>query len=154
MTRLLTALTALAAFAFVLAPLVAEEGHHGAEIALGTKTMGAWQVTANRSGAWEAGKVGAGSVDLVPAKPAAKNVRLWVGSADGKGSVKAKGEAETAHPGGWHCHVEVPNPIPEGAQFWVAIETEAGDQLKESFPLAPTVPKAAGHDHGGGAHTH
>lgn len=26
-------------------------------------------------------------------------------------------------------------------------------QLKESFPLAPTVPKAAGHDHGGGAHT-
>ena len=150
MSRLLTA---FATFAFFLAPLAAAEGHHhGDEVALGTKTMGAWQVTANRIGAWEAGKTGAGTVDLVPAKPAAKSVRVWIGSADGKGSVKAKGEPESAHPGGWHCHVAVPNPLPEGAQFWVAIETESGEQIKESFPLAAA--KAAGHDHGGAVHAH
>ncbi len=146
-------LTALAAVALVLVPLAAEEGHHhGDEVALGTKTMGAWHVTANRTGAWEPGKDGAGTVNVAPAKPAAKSVRVWIGSADGKGSVKAKGEPESAHPGGWHCHVAVPNPLPEGAQFWVVIETEAGEQLKESFPLAAA--KAAGHDHGGVPHAH
>ena len=152
MTRLLTAFAALAFFA---APLIAQDGHHhGDEVALGSATMGAWQVTANRIGAWEPGKVGAASVDLLPAQPAAKSVRVWIGDADAKGAVKAKGEPEAAHPGGWHCHVEVPQPLPEGARFWVAIETESGEQVKESFPLAPDAPKPAAQDHGGGAHSH
>jgi hypothetical protein len=109
--------------------------HHGDEVALGTKTIGEWSVTANRIGDVVAGKDGAFTVDFVPAKPMAKSVRVWIGSEDGKGAVKAKGEPEKEHPGGWHCHVEVPNPIPEGAKFWVTVETEAGDSKKESFSL-------------------
>jgi len=148
MTRLLTA---LAAFAITLAPLVAAEHHHGEETALGTKTMGEWQVTANRIGAWEPGKDGAAAVDLVPAQPAAKAVRVWIGTEDGKGAAKAKGEAEKEHPGGWHCHVEVPNPIAEQAQFWVTIETASGEQLKQSFPLAAAKDE---HGHGQDGHKH
>ncbi len=115
-----------------------EAGHsHGDEVALGTKPMGAWQVTANRIGEWEAGKDGAGTVDLVPAKPAAKAVRVWIGDEEGRTAAKAKGEPESAHPGGWHTHIAVPNPIPEGAKLWVVIETEGGEKLKESFALSP-----------------
>ncbi|MBA3846449.1 MAG: hypothetical protein H0X45_07380 [Planctomycetes bacterium] len=118
------------------------EGHdHGDEVALGTKKLGEWQVTANRIGAWEAGKDGAGTVDLVPAKPAAKSVRVWIGDEEGRAAVKAKGEPESAHPGGWHTHISVPDPIPEGAKLWVVIETEAGEKLKDSFPLEPAAEK-------------
>ncbi|HYE05905.1 MAG TPA: hypothetical protein VEL07_10360 [Planctomycetota bacterium] len=132
----------LAVLACAGAPCIAEEGHsHGDEVALGTATMGEWQVTANRIGEWKAGTDGAATVDLVPAKPAAKAVRVWIGTEDAAGSVKAKGEAETAHPGGWHCHVAVPNPIPEGAAFWVAIEDDAGGRHKASFPLEPEATK-------------
>lgn len=112
-----------------------DKHHHGDDIPLGTKTMGVWQVTANRIGAWEPGKDGAGAVDLVPAKPAAKAVRVWIGDEEGQSATKTKGEAETEHAGGWHCHVVVPNPIPAGAKFWVVIETEDGKKIKESFPL-------------------
>ena len=133
MTRtLIAACLALASFTSAFA----EDKHeHAADVPLGTKTMGVWQVTANRNGAWEPGKDGAGSVDLLPAKPAAKAVRVWIGDAEAKGATKTKGEAETEHAGGWHVHVAVPNPIPAGAMFWVVIETEDGQKHTESFPL-------------------
>lgn len=133
MTRtLIAACFALASFTSAFA----EDKHaHGEDIPLGTKTMGVWQVTANRIGAWEPGKDGAGAVDLLPAKPSAKAVRVWIGDAEATGAAKAKGEPEDTHPGGWHFHVAVPKPIPAGAKFWVVIETEDGQKLTESFPL-------------------
>jgi hypothetical protein len=131
MTRFLLAAGAMLALA---APAFAEHAH-GNDIPLGTKTMGAWQVTANRIGEWAPGKDGAGAVDLVPATPAAKAVRVWIGDEEDQTAVKAKGEAESDHPGGWHIHVAVPNPIPADAKFWVVIEAEDGTRLKESFPL-------------------
>ncbi len=125
------------------APAPKATGHHaGEEVSLGTKTMGAWSVTANQIGEFTASKDGAATVDLVPATPAPKSVRVWIGAKDGKGVTKAKGEAEKEHPGGWHCHIEVPNPIPPESLFWVTIETEAGEQLKESFPLTPVTTPA------------
>lgn len=135
-TRILTA-TALA----ISLSMAAEGGghHHGEDIPLATKPMGQWQVTANRIGAWTPGKEGAGTVDLVPAKPAAKAVRVWIGDEEGRTATKTLGEPEATHPGGWHCHVAVPKTIPAGAQFWVVIETEGGERLKASFPLEPAA---------------
>jgi hypothetical protein len=134
MTRLL--LAACVMLAATTSAFAEDKNHsHGNDIPMGTKQMGEWKVTANRIGEWAPGKDGAGAVDLVPAKPAAKAVRVWIGDEEGQSAVKAKGEAESDHPGGWHIHVAVPNPIPAGAKFWVIIETEDGKKHKESFEL-------------------
>lgn len=54
-------------------------------------------------------------------------VRFWIGTRDGRGSVKAKAAVEDPHePNRWHTHVEIPNPMPEGAQLWIEIELEGG----------------------------
>jgi hypothetical protein len=170
MNRILTSCLALAAFA---STAIAEghahddngnhvkvaEDHPGDQVALGAKTMGAWKVTVTRIGTWEPGKEGAASVSLAPDKPAAKAVRVWIGDEEGKSATKAKGEADSKQSGSWHCHVTVPNPIPEDAQLWVAIETGAGDKLKESFPLksehkAAEPAKEHKHDEHGHDHDH
>jgi hypothetical protein len=133
MTRFLLAACAL--LSITTTAFAADGHHHSEDIPLGTKQMGVWQVTANRIGEWTPGKDGAGAVDLVPAKPAAKSVRVWIGDENGQEAVKSKGEAESDHPGGWHVHVAVPKTIAAQDQFWVVIEAEDGTKSKASFPL-------------------
>lgn len=54
-------------------------------------------------------------------------VRFWIGTRDGRGSVKAKAAVEDPHaPNRWHTHVEIPNPMPEGSQLWIEVELEGG----------------------------
>lgn len=139
MTR--TLIVACLALAAITSAMAEDKHAHGQDIPLGTKTMGAWKVTANRIGDWIPGKSGAGTVDLVPAQPAAKAVRVWIGDEEGRGATKAKGEPEATHPGGWHLHLAVPEPIPTGARFWVTIDTDDGQRIKESFPLEATPAK-------------
>lgn len=59
-------------------------------------------------------------------------VRLWIGTQDAKGSVKAKAELEKDS---WHTHVEVPIPLPEASMLWVEVETDAGAKSLASFDL-------------------
>ena len=58
-------------------------------------------------------------------------VRFWIGTEDGRGSVKAKAAIEGDH---WHTHAEIAATLPEGAKLWV--EIERGDERSTtSFDL-------------------
>jgi hypothetical protein len=106
--------------------------NHGPVTDLGEQTSGGLVVKASRSGDVKAGAEATFDVVITgeSAKPAA--VRVWVGTQDAKGSIKAKAEAED---GGWHAHAEVPNPMPSDAMFWVEIETDKGERVQVSFAL-------------------
>jgi hypothetical protein len=119
-------------------------GHGGGVIdllATGANTVGPFNITkASRDkGDIVAGKDAAFDVTIEPkdaAGPKATAVRFWIGTEDGKGSVKAKAEIEDPKdPNRWHVHAEVPNPIPAGSKFFFEIEDDKGGKHVSSFDL-------------------
>lgn len=110
------------------------DGHsHGAEVSLGSATIGGFEIKAVREGDVKPG--GEVAIDLSiggTAKPSA--IRLWIGTEDAKGSIKAKAEAEGA---GWHAHVEAPAALPQGAKLWIEVEAEGGAKSVGSLALEP-----------------
>jgi hypothetical protein len=59
-------------------------------------------------------------------------VRAWIGDEAATNVVVTKAEYEVDH----HCaHLEVAQPMPEDARFWLEIETADGQRLKGSSPL-------------------
>ena len=122
------------------APPAPVAGHGGPVIDLGTATIGSFTVRATRDeGMIVAGKDAPIDVTVVPAAGAsskASAVRFWIGTADAKGSVKAKAAIENpSDPNRWHTHAEVPNPLPEGSKLWVEIEPDQGEKAVGSFDL-------------------
>jgi hypothetical protein len=108
-----------------------DDHHHGPQVALGEQTVGGLVVRAARSG-----EVTAGAHAVVDAwvTGSAKvvSVRLWIGTEDAKGSMKAKAELEKDN---WHSHVEVPSPMPEGSKLWIEVEAEDGKRTTVGFDL-------------------
>lgn len=63
-------------------------------------------------------------------EPAA--VRAWIGDEAATNAVITRAEFEADH----HCaHLEVAQPLPEDAKFWLEIETTDGQKLKGNSPL-------------------
>lgn len=112
----------------------AKPGHSGESIELGTVEVAGHSIRASR----DKGAITAGAdspVDVWINESSGKDVtvvRLWIGTADAKGSLKVKADLEDGH---WHTHVEVPDPLPAQSKLWV--EFEAKDQQKQtaSFDL-------------------
>lgn len=118
------------------APAAHAPGHGGGVIALGEQAIGPFTVKATRDvGEIIAGKDSPIDTTITPtgtAKVAA--VRFWIGTEDGKGSVKAKADIENPkEPTRWHTHAEIPNPLPEGSKIWVEIEDDAGAKHVAGF---------------------
>lgn len=116
------------------------QGHGGPVIALGEQTLGQFTTSATRDeGVVVAGKDAAFDITITPAPSATVKVsvvRIWIGTEDAKGSVKAKAEVEDAKkPNIWHTHAEVPNPIPQGSKLWVEVEDDKGAKSVGSFDL-------------------
>jgi hypothetical protein len=110
-----------------------KDGHgHGPKTELGSQTAGGMTIVAAREGDVTAGKEATFDITVTggAGKPAA--VRVWVGTQDGKGSIKGKAEAEGD---GWHAHAEVPTPIPAGSKLWVEVETAKGEKHVVGFDL-------------------
>ncbi|MEY4103301.1 MAG: hypothetical protein RLZZ116_347 [Planctomycetota bacterium] len=110
-----------------------KDGHgHGPKTELGSQSAGGMTIVAAREGGVEAGKEATFDITVTggAGKPAA--VRAWVGTQDGKGSVKGKAEAEGD---GWHAHAEVPSPLPAGSKLWVEVETAKGEKHIVGFDL-------------------
>jgi hypothetical protein len=59
-------------------------------------------------------------------------VRVWVGPEDASGVMVAKGATEFDY---HHCHVELPDPLPEDAKLWIEIESPKGELFKGSTAL-------------------
>jgi hypothetical protein len=134
-TRILPLVLAVAC----IAPLSAAEDHHhhdhDAAAALGTLTLGGYTVVVKGEGAAIPGSEWHAYVQLSPAVPAPKAVRIWVGIDSGRGSAKARAEASAKTPGSFAAHVDVPKPLPAGAQVWVSIETAAGDTVQAAVGM-------------------
>ncbi|MBC7835351.1 MAG: hypothetical protein H7Y88_09665 [Phycisphaerales bacterium] len=120
------------------------DGHDAARggtvIALGEQMIGSFTATATR----DEGQIVAGTdapidVTISPAAGSTAKViavRFWIGTEDGKGSVKAKADIENpAEPHRWHTHAEIPNPLPPGSRLWVEIESEKGATATGGFDL-------------------
>lgn len=121
-----------------LAPLAAADGHahdHDAAVALGSLSLAGYTVAVKGEGAAEPGSEWHAYVQLTPAAPAPKAVRLWVGIDSGRGSAKTRGEAQSTTPGAYAAHVDIPKPLPAGAQVWVSIETTTGETVQGAVPV-------------------
>lgn len=146
MTRILTATLALLLSSGIGAFAADEHKHdHGKAVEAGEVTIGTTKVEVELAGTVTAGKEVHVELHLAPATPAPKAVRVWIGIENGRGSEKAKAEAEADHPGGYEAHVDVPSPLPEGSKIWISIEPASGDAVKGSLPLPAADAKA--HDH-------
>ncbi len=115
-------------------------GHGGEVIELGTTTIGDLTVRASR----DKGEIKIGGdapidvwVMTADGKPATVTVvRFWIGTADAKGSIKAKADIEIpAEPNHWHTHAEVPATLTLDAKLWVEVETEKSTKAVGSFDL-------------------
>jgi len=106
-------------------------GHgHGDAVELGTVTIGSLTVVASREGDVVAGE--SVPVDASITGGEVEVVRFWIGSEDGRGSLKAKADREE---GGWHTHVEVPDPLPADARLWIELERSGGERSLASLDL-------------------
>ena len=135
--------------------LIAAEEHqhehgkeHGKSVEVGEVTIGATKIDVEMAGIASAGKEVHVELNLTPATPTPKAVRVWIGSDSGRGSEKAKATGEAAHPGSYEAHVAVPAPLPEGSKIWISIEPASGEAVKGSLPLPGSDAKGrADHDH-------
>lgn len=110
-----------------------DDHDHGPETKLGEQVAGGFTVSAVRDGAVTPGSDAPVDVTATGAAGAKVNaVRLWIGTQDAKGSVKAKAASEGAR---WHAHVEIPKPLPEGSKLWVELEPETGAKVVVGFEL-------------------
>jgi len=118
----------------------ARAGHGDEIVELGTTTIGSLSVRATR----DRGEIKAGAdapidvwvttSDGKPATPIA--VRLWIGTENAKGSMKAKAEIEDPKQvNHWHTHAEISAPLQDGAKLWVELEFDNGKKLFGSFDL-------------------
>jgi hypothetical protein len=112
------------------------EHDHANLVALGESPAGRHVVTLALDGTVKAGAetgfdVAVKSADGAPRVAA---IRVWIGTEDGAGSLRAKAEVEGT---GWHAHVEAPDPVPAGSRVWVEIEEDGGARVRTSFPTEP-----------------
>ena len=136
----------LAAMLAACAPLAAADEHaghdhaahahsHGEAVSLGTVAIGQQQVVLSAAGALKPGGELHVELQFKPAVPAPKSVRVWIGPENGRGSLKAKAEAEKDAPGEYAAHVEVPAALAADFQVWISVEPEAGEAVKAAVAL-------------------
>jgi hypothetical protein len=108
-------------------------GHSGEVIELGTTTVEGQSVKASRDkGEIKAGGDAPIDIWIDGALGNAAAVRFWIGTENGKASVKAKAGVEDNH---WHTHAEIPDPLPADSKLWVEIEAKDGKKSVVSFDL-------------------
>lgn len=129
----------------------AEAAHaHGKTEPVGSVDISVYKIAVSASGTIAAGKEWHIELRLNPEQPVPKAIRVWVGTETGRGSTKAKAEAEKDAKGEYSAHVEIPNPIPADAKLWIAIEPDNGQTAKGSV----TMPKTEAGHHEGDGHKH
>ena len=98
---------------------------------LGRQKIGDYTVSVIMVGEAEAGKAIEFDIKLIDAKTDPKAMRVWIGTEDGAGSVKATATKKTTT---YDADAKVPSPLPAGAKVWVEIETDSGTS-KGSYAL-------------------
>lgn len=110
-----------------------DHGHdHGPTTELGEQKAGGFNIKASRDGTVTPGKDVAIDVWVTGGTAKVAAVRSWIGTRDGKGSVRAKAELEKDN---WQTHAEIPSPLPTGSKLWIEIESDKGDKTVVGFDL-------------------
>jgi len=115
------------------------QGHsheHSKSIALGEFDIGGVRVQA----AQEQSKVSAGGecqlvIKLPYCDKGETTIRAWIGTEDRTLSMVGKGVYAPGHDD-YDIHTVAPQPIPDGAQWWVEIEKPDGTKTLGAFPFA------------------
>lgn len=117
----------------------ADEGHEHDEVSIGSVTIGDMQVElAQGHGSVEAGKEGHLVVKLPYNDNGASVVRAWIGTDDRTLSMVGLGEYAASHDD-YDVHAVAPDPLPEGAMWWVEIEKPDGTKVVGSAPILEDV---------------
>ncbi len=110
-----------------LVPSEATNGEEEQVTELAPITIGPYKVSANYEG-----PLADGHFNLHVTGPEFAAIRQWVGPEDASGVLVSKAEVMPDH---IHAGVEMPDPIPADARFWIEIETPDGERLRGSMPL-------------------
>ncbi len=103
-----------------------EEDHAHDETSLGTVSIDGMRVElAQGHGAIAAGQEGHLVVKLPYTDNGATVVRAWIGTADRTLSYVGRGEYAPSHDD-YDVHAVAPDPLPEGAMWWIEIEKPDG----------------------------
>lgn len=109
------------------------EDHTHDEVALGTFDIQGVSVEAAQGhGVVEAGKEGHLVIKLPYNDSGSTVVRAWIGVEDRTLSAVGKGEYAPSHDD-YDIHAVAPDPLPEGAQWWIEIEKPDGTKATGSF---------------------
>jgi hypothetical protein len=98
---------------------------------LGTVQIGGYSVSAKQVGTLVPGE-GATYELYVRGGPEIKVVRAWVGTEEGRESVKTKAVKTPEY---FDADLEIPDPIPEKSSVWVEIESADQQKARGAFPL-------------------
>jgi hypothetical protein len=126
-------------------PAKDEENHddhdHGEEVELGKFDIGGIMVEAAQGhGNVEAAKEGHIIIKLDYKDDGQTVTRAWIGTADRTLSSPGKGEYAPSHDD-YDIHTTAPDPLPEGAAWWLEIEKPDGTKAVGSIPLLKDIKK-------------
>lgn len=123
------------------APKEEAHEHEHEEIALGTfKIDGISVEAAQGHGNIEAGKEGHLVIKLPYKDDGGTVVRAWIGWEDRTLSSVGKGEYAPSHDD-YDIHAVAPDPLPDGAKWWLEIEKPDGAKAVGSIPLLRDIKK-------------
>lgn len=109
-----------------------EHLHAGEKHDLGTQAIGEHRVRVVQIGDVAAGSPATFEIYFESEPASLRAVRAWVGDEAATGSVKVR----TVRRGEFHdADLQVPQAMPEGARFWVEVETEDGQRSVGSFQI-------------------
>lgn len=118
-----------------------EHEHEHEEISLGTHDVSGISVEAAQGhGNVEPGKEGHLVIKLPYNDNGESVVRAWIGTEDRTLSAVGKGDYAPSHDD-YDIHAVAPDPLPEGAKWWIEIEKPDGTKTVGSIPLLKDVKK-------------
>lgn len=123
-------------------PKEEEHEHEHEEIALGKFDINGTSVEAAQGhGNVEAGKEGHLVIKLPYNDKGETVVRAWIGTDDRTLSSVGKGEYAPSHDD-YDIHSVAPDPLPDGAKWWLEIEKPDGAKAVGSIPLLKDIKKS------------
>ena len=118
-----------------------EHEHEHEEVGLGTFKIGEMDVEAAQGhGNVVAGKEGHLVIKLPYKDDGATVVRAWIGTEDRTLSGVGKGDYAPSHDD-YDIHAVAPDPLPEGAKWWLEVEKPDGTKVVGSLLLLKDLPK-------------
>lgn len=112
-----------------------DDHDHGEEVELGTFDIGGISVEAAQAhGEVKAGEEGHLVIKLPYNDKGETVVRVWIGGEDRTLSSVGKGEYAPSHDD-YDIHTMAPDPLPEGAKWWLEIEKPDGTKAVGSIPF-------------------